>query len=343
MAVTRPPLATASDDTFWRALFDHVPFYVGTVSPTGVVLSINRAASVLAEQIVGRAVTEIAPSADPSFRTALAAVIGGADAATAEFAYPQASGTRWISCHLVPLRSGGEVSSVLVVGFDATEAKQSGAELRMSVNALHRLLEEREALAADLHDGILQSLYGVGLRLEAARGVAGKGDGAANPHLNRAIAQLNETMADIRRSITVSRASMAATSRWEDALTGVLRGLEVEGGPTLVVELAPAAARRVSEDDRGEIVFIAREAVSNAMRHARAERITVRLTIQGANVRLEVEDDGQGFHHDTQPAGLGLLTMTRRAGRMGATLTIQTHPGAGTLVRLELANPSGGG
>jgi signal transduction histidine kinase len=319
-----------------------VPFYVGTVSPGGVVLSINRAGSVLAERIVGRAVTELAPSADPSFPTALAAVTGGADAATAEFAFPQASGTRWISCHLVPLRSGGEVSSVLVVGFDATEAKQSGAELRMSVNALHRLLEEREELAADLHDGILQSLYGVGLRLEAARGGARGGD-AANPHLDRAIAQLNETMADIRRSITVSRSSLAAASRWEDALAGVLRGLEVEGGPTLVVELAPAAARRVSQDDRGEIVFIAREAVSNAMRHARAKRITVRLALQDANVRLEVEDDGQGFHQDTQLAGLGLLTMTRRAGRMGAILTIQTHPGAGTLVRLDLANTSGGG
>ena len=323
------------NDTLWRVFFDTVPFYVGTVSPTGVVLSINPG-SIDASKVIGRRVTDVAPKAAPAFTDAIAAIIAGAEIAQADFPIPRTAGTRWISCYLMPLSTDGDLDSILVVGFDVTESRLAGAELRMTVNALHRLIEERDELASDVHDGILQSLYGIGLRLEAARGATG-GDSPTNTHLDRAIAQLNETMADVRRFVTASRSSLAAHPRWDEAAAGVLRGLEVEGGPVLCVEFDRLAASRVPNASRGEIVFIAREAVSNAIRHAGAKRIAVRIINRGNGVRLEVEDDGCGYRTAATPTGLGLLSMTRRAGRIGAILTIETDPGTGTLVRLDLA------
>lgn len=191
-------------------------------------------------------------------------------------------------------------------------------------------------MAADLHDGILQSLYGVGLRLEAAR-VAGQNSSGPDQHIDRAIDQLKGTMAEIRGFLDTGRASLAADAGWEDTLTGVLRSLSAEAGPEIAIELCPVAAARVATSDRGDIIFIAREAVSNAVRHGQAKRIRVRLSGEGPAVRLEIEDDGRGLSSGGPAPGLGLLTMTRRAGRMGAALTIQSTPGQGTKVQLDVA------
>lgn len=333
-----PPSIPAPGPVAWPWPANTAAFYVGTVSLDGVITSINGGDTFTPDQVIGRAVVDLAPGAEPSFPNALAAIKAGAEAARAEFPVARRAGTRWLACHLVPIRSGATTDGVLVVAFDVTESRQADVELRMTVNALHRLLEDREGLAADLHDGILQSLYGVGLRLEAARGA--EGSAPANPHLDRAIAQLNETMADIRQFITASRSSVAADADWAETLAGVLRGLEVAGGPRFVVELDVRAARYVQQGDRGEIVFIAREAVSNAIRHARASRINIRLSAFDSGVRLDIEDDGVGFDVDRAHTGFGLLTMTRRAGRMGAILTITSHPGEGTKVRLDVAGSS---
>jgi signal transduction histidine kinase len=221
-----------------------------------------------------------------------------------------------------------------------TEGKQAALELRMTVNALHRAIEAKEQLEADLHDGTLQSLYGAGLQLEAARAALGK-DAAA--HLDPAVKQIRSTMAEIRRYIAAGSGALPTSVPWNEALTGLLRGLEVDGGPTIEMALDRQAIGRVSGPSRSELAFIAREAVSNAVRHAAAKRIVVRLLDDGAQIRLEIEDDGAGFPTRPRRGGLGLLTMTRRAAQIGGSLRVQTEPGSGTLLRLDLpvADPEG--
>jgi two-component system sensor histidine kinase UhpB len=122
----------------------------------------------------------------------------------------------------------------------------------------------------------------------------------------------------------------------------MLRGLEVAGGPALQIQVSPAVAARVPEPVRNEVVFVAREAVSNAMRHSRGRSVKVRLLGLDDRLRLEIEDDGCGLAGRGNPEGFGLLNMTRRASQIGAILTI--HPGqdGGTLVRLELLISEGG-
>ena len=87
-------------------------------------------------------------------------------------------------------------------------------------------------------------------------------------------------------------------------------------------------------------MFIAREAVSNAMRHSGSKQVTVKLANEATGVRLEIIDDGRGFRPERFETGLGLLTMVRRAGQIGAVLTRESAEGQGTTVRLELQLPN---
>lgn len=326
-------------DALWAALAASVPFYVGIISPDGRLEYLNRTDGLdLPPDFSGKSIAELFPTAAAPLCSAIERVVIRGVGEQLEVPNRLPTRTKWITVHLTPIREAGRVTGVLGLGIDDTDSKQASIELRMSVNALHRLLEEREQMAADLHDGILQSLYGVGLRLEAAR-VAARSGAQGDQHMDRAIAHLNETMAEIRRFIAVGGSSLAVSANWADTLAGVLRSLAVEGGPSLQLEISPMAARRIPTTDRSEIVFIAREAVSNAVRHARATRITVRLVEVGSGVRLAIEDDGVGFTPGRPTTGLGLLTMTRRAGRMGAILSLDPVAGRGTTVHLDLVAP----
>jgi signal transduction histidine kinase len=327
-------------DALWAAMAASVPFYLGIVSLDNRLQYLNRTDNLdLPSDFAGKPLVELFPDHAAVLCGAIDRVVIRGIGEQVEIANRLPTRTQWIAIHLTPIREDGRITGVLGLGIDVTDSRHASLELRMSVNALHRLLEEREQMAADLHDGILQSLYGVGLRLEAARAAAkaGTGGGHGDHHMDRAIADLNRTMAEIRHFIAVGRSSPRATANWEDTLAGVLRSLIVEGGPSLHLEISPTAAARIPAADRSEIVFIAREAVSNAVRHSGATRIDVRLVESPQGVRLEIEDDGRGFHPDRSTEGLGLLTMTRRAGRMGAILSLSPVENQGTTIHLDLA------
>lgn len=325
-------------DALWQALAANAPYHVALVSNDGCLVYLNRSDRLPDPSgLLGRRIEDLVPGLGATILAAIerALAIGRTDRTETQTSLGGV--TRWFDLYVTPVRDrANQPIGAVVIGHDVTDAKQVAIELRMSVNALHRLVEQREQLAADLHDGILQSLYGVGLRLEAARAASQNGVGAMEPHLARAVGQLNDTMAEIRRFITDDRTVGSMTTRWEEALAGVLRGLEVEGGPTLVLHVDRAAAARVPTRVRSELVFIAREAVSNAMRHSAAGQVTVHLADDGPSVRLEITDNGRGFAPGHLEAGLGLLTMVRRAGQIGAVLTQQSAEGAGTTVRLDL-------
>lgn len=329
---------SGSSESRWLALTWSVPFYVATFSRDGYLTFLNLAPGIdHPEALVGRHVSELFPQGDgPDVREAIARVVEGTGPVRLEIpAVLQDNRARWLELHLAPLCEADRIVGALAVGRDVTDSRQAAIELRMSVNALHRVIESREQLEADLHDSVLQSLFGVGLQLEAARS-ASRASGGASEHLDLAVAQLNATMKEIRQFIADGPGSEPAVTRWDEALAGILRGLEVEGGPRIQLRVDPRAVARVSPVAQSEVASIAREAVNNAVRHARARQIVVRLLDDGPNLRLEVQDDGTGFRLDQEGRGLGMLTMTRRAGKIGARLTVQSGPRAGTLVRLDL-------
>ncbi len=194
------------------------------------------------------------------------------------------------------------------------------------------ILSERERIAMDLHDGVIQSLFGVRLQLEAAmNGIAAESPEHAT--VEQVVDRLGAVMADIRHYIFDLRAELAD----DIGLEGLLRNLidSLHAGPVFGTDLrVTGAAQRVRRPVQWELCHIAREALTNAVRHSGGHRLLVSLDHRPDALILEVVDDGAGW--DGRPAGPrhhGMENMARRAATAGGTLEIETGPGKGTRVR----------
>lgn len=325
-------------DAIWQALVTGTRYYIALLDLSGTVRYASWASG--GDQPssgVGQSVADLMPDAAPAIMEAIRAATETADDVERDIPLPIDNVSRWFRASISAIREpSGAPTGVLVIGHDVTKTKQSAVELRMSVNALHRLLEAREQLSADMHDGILQSLYGLGLRLSAARATLATDASATGLHLDQAVAQVSDAMAEVRRVIRDEGGPGSMGIQWNETLAGVLRGLELVDGPALSIDIPPQVADRIPEQHRRAVVYFAREGVSNAMRHSNASRVAVRLDENPDGLCLEIEDDGQGIPAKRSADGFGLLNMTRRAAQMGARLTLNTAPGEGTRVRLDL-------
>jgi two-component system sensor histidine kinase UhpB len=198
--------------------------------------------------------------------------------------------------------------------------------------ALHAQEEERARIARDLHDEVNQSLTGLLLRLEAAR------EGAP-PELE---GELAETKALANQAMTelLSLARQLRPTALDDLGLAAAVGGQVEqlGRGEIDAALSVEGTFTDLGDDAQLVVYrVAQEALSNAARHSGATRLAVRLRRAAAGaVVLEVSDDGRGFAFDESQQGLGIGGMRERALLVGAELTIESRPGSGTAVRLDL-------
>jgi signal transduction histidine kinase len=196
------------------------------------------------------------------------------------------------------------------------------------------ILEERNRLARDIHDNLAQGFAAILMQLQAAQR---EGAGV----VSNAVAASIETAVDLARThLTEARRSVGAlrpiVGSGED-IAGALKRLADLGQRTantpidLVVDELP----RLGDAVEREIIGIAQEALTNAVRHARARRITITAaTVQSVGLRLSVADDGRGIARDRSTSGFGLTSMQERADRIGASLTIVTAPRNGTEVVL---------
>jgi signal transduction histidine kinase len=208
------------------------------------------------------------------------------------------------------------------------------------------VLDERLRIGRDLHDGIIQGIYAVSLSLEDVPDLMGEDPDEAASRVDRAIDRLTTTISEIRTFITGLGSDTDDVSI-EAALVGLADELLLSSGTRTGLDLDLVGASEV--DDRlapeaaGQLVNIAREALSNALRHSRAERIRLSLIVDGDEAILTVEDDGRGFDPAASrgPGHFGLANMHDRAGTLGGTLQVASRPGAGAriIVRLPLSQP----
>ena len=198
--------------------------------------------------------------------------------------------------------------------------------------ALHAQEEERARVPRDLHDEVNQSLTGLLLRLEAARE-------AAPPELE---AEIAETKALANQAMTelLSLARQLRPTALDDLGLAAAIGGQVErlGRGEIEARLEVEGDFSDLGDDQQLVVYrVAQEALNNAARHSEAGRVEVRLKRgEGGGGALEVGDDGRGFAFDESERGLGIGGMRERALLVGAELTIESRPGAGTTVRLSI-------
>ncbi len=258
-------------------------------------------------------------------------------------------GFRCLAC--VPLIAQGNVVGVMCVAShreqcmderkrDLLIAIGTWAGITIENARLHRqarrlaVLEERERIGMDLHDGIIQSIYAVGLALDYARSALDEDREIARQKINQAIEGLNNAIRDIRSYIMDLQPRQF---RGEDLMAGLQKLIdEFRANSTAEVHLSGPKDGLVAlpTANATALFHICQEALANAARHAQAKRVQVNLWATQNRVILEVNDDGKGFDLSKMSVtlGHGLSNMHSRAHKVGGDVEVTSAPGEGTTV-----------
>lgn len=192
---------------------------------------------------------------------------------------------------------------------------------------------ERRRLAGDIHDGISQRLVGLTYRLDAAaRAVDDADQASAALQLEKARDLVDLTLAEARSAIHGLRPPVLDDLGLRGGLASLAASVaEVD----LVLELVD---ERLPEHIEVALYRIAQESIQNVVKHSRALVATVRFTVDGGVARLEVSDKGVGFERvpGTSHDGYGMLSMAERAELVGGELTVESKPGVGTTVAVQI-------
>jgi len=220
-----------------------------------------------------------------------------------------------------------------------TDLQEAHEQLRMYAAQAEQnaVIEERHRLARDMHDSVMQTLYGQVLSAEGAARKVAEGE----------ISLVGERLQDIRRTAQSALREMRfliyelrPPDLERDGLVAALRArleaVEVRAG--MQTSLQVEGDGPLSHDLEAMIYRVVQEALNNALKHSGAAKVTVSLRIGPAEVELEVADDGIGFDSTGRQAvgGLGLRGMYERAAQLGGRLSLHSAPGEGTRVRLEV-------
>ncbi len=191
------------------------------------------------------------------------------------------------------------------------------------------VLEERERIAKELHDGVVQSLFAVGMALQGASAMSHDQD--LERRLQNAVDDIDRTIRDLRNYIFGLRPGILADRQLDEAIRELCAGFEERTGVITVADIDERAASELSSS-AGDVIQVVREALSNVGRHAAAAtcRVTLRRDDQGG-ITLEIDDDGSGFDAPGD-TGMGLGNLRARVEAMGGTYSLRSAPGEGTAV-----------
>ncbi|OGL16225.1 MAG: hypothetical protein A3F92_16885 [Candidatus Rokubacteria bacterium RIFCSPLOWO2_12_FULL_71_22] len=270
---------------------------------------------------------------------------------------PAVVGTPFATHLAVPMKSRDRVVGDLCVAF--FEPRSVGSDEREFLTGLANLatiaiekarlhdevteltrLEERERIAADLHDGIIQSIYAAGLGLEECLRLADEAPAEMKRRLDELIDALNVVIRDVRNYVVGLRPERLQDRDISQALAELARGLSLNGLLDLDLELEPGIQDLLTPPQTAELYHICREALTNVIKHARASRVVLSAARDGDALRVTVEDDGVGFEVPARrQTGQGLHNMADRARRLGGDLAVESARGRGT--RITVAIPAG--
>jgi len=223
----------------------------------------------------------------------------------------------------------GEDEALAVALAGAAGIAIENARLHASVGALS-IASDRERIARDLHDTVIQRLFGIGLALQSSVSLAREPE--LRSRIEDAVADLDETIRQVRTTIFALEppplASGGVRSKVLEICADAARSLGFEPE----VRFSGPIDRHMSPRVAGELLATLREALSNVARHARAGRSEVEITATADQVHLRVIDDGVGFDAATPRAGKGLPNMAERAEALGGSFSLAARPGGGTEV-----------
>jgi signal transduction histidine kinase len=205
------------------------------------------------------------------------------------------------------------------------------------------ILKERNRVAREIHDTLAQAFTSVSVRLEIVRARLLEAPEEAAAHLDTAREQVRMGIAEARRSVWGLRPQILENRDLPSALEEIGRQL-TQDSPIAFEVTVEGQARRLPPYLENDLVRIGQEAITNAVRHSQATRISVHLKFSDAQVELRVRDTGVGLapqenSEDKAPAGFGLIGMNERARQLNADLRVRAEPGWGTELAVTVAIP----
>jgi PAS domain S-box-containing protein len=284
----------------------------------------------LPEPFRGKNLREVFPSpAAEQMQGAVDQVVKGQSLVAVEYSLPGPYGDQWFETRLVPLPNAQVFAIIrdITARQRAEEGLLAAARARQQASAAARDAERRR-LARELHDGVLQDLGAVKLRLEGEL-LRTKAEALQAP-----IEDLIRTIADLRRLVDDIRPPDLSRASLNEAIAAHARLLTHAKGIALDLDVPPGVG--VPEWATRDAYRIAQEAIANAIRHGSPSRLSVRLYREERSTVLEIDDDGVGFDLRTATLGGGVRGIQERAAALGADLEITTSPGEGTILRLVI-------
>jgi two-component system NarL family sensor kinase len=271
-------------------------------------------------------------------------------------------GTNELQCHAsIPLYADDRKLGILnVASRDWRQLSDDELDLLYTVGAMVSLaiertrlvarsaqlaaLEERNRLAREIHDTLAQSLAAIAMRLETADALAESvADRSSQVRLAEAVRHAlgltRSTLDEARRSVLELRAAPLDGHTLVDALRSLGDEFRRDDEPPFDIDVTceDSASRALPPAVEIGLYRIAREALTNVVRHAGARRATVLLERTGTGIRMRIADDGKGFDASRVPPGrFGLVGATERARLLGGTLRVESSPGAGTTIDVEV-------
>jgi signal transduction histidine kinase len=251
----------------------------------------------------------------------------------------------------LPLKSGDHLMGVMTVatrsqdpleerGVLLLKAVANWAGLAIENAHLHQnarrlaVLEERDRIGMDLHDGIIQSIYGVGLSLENALHTVSEDPDLAKARIKESIEGLNGVIRDIRTYILDLRPRQLGN----DGLMAGLKRLATEYRANTFSEITLKGPQKVVDDlpqaNALALFHICQESLANAAKHARAKRVDINVWTTSDRVIMEIHDDGRGFDLEkmSMAIGHGLSNIQTRARSVGGEVDITSIIGEGTTI-----------
>ncbi len=196
------------------------------------------------------------------------------------------------------------------------------------------ILEERERIGMDLHDGIIQSIYAVGLTLEHARLLLDEDKDGARRRIEHSISDLNSAIRDIRSYILDLRPRQLHDESLMNGIQRLTNELRVNTLLDINLQGPQEDFPQLEEVNALALFHICQEALANIAKHARARSVQVTLWKTPKRALLEVSDDGRGYDVENQrlSIGHGLANMQTRARNVGGDVEFTAEPGSGTTV-----------
>jgi signal transduction histidine kinase len=240
---------------------------------------------------------------------------------------------------------------------EAEAARKESEELLAELQVAHQQLQaytgqaeelavvaERNRLARNLHDSVSQTVFSMTLSAEAVRILLDRDAARAASELEKLQALAKSALAEMRSLVFELRPTAVSEQGLIPALRHHMVTLERQHG--LVVALHAEGEPHLTDSEAQRLFRVIQEALNNVVKHARTGRATVALQFEEGRVLSRIEDEGRGFVPEEVHAGgqgIGLSTMRERVEMLGGTLTVDSSPGAGTRVTIELASRGGEG